>query len=88
MENLNQKIADALNSVSGLDVFSLRMGRILRKQMGCDPVEMPTTEAIEVLETRIRAQAVKLNQAKEVLREIREAALDEAKEAVLQASGD
>ena len=46
MENLNQNIADALNSVSNLDVFNIRMGRIFRKQVGCDPVEIPTTKAL------------------------------------------
>ena len=48
----------------------------------------PDNEGVEMLEVRIRTQVLKLNQAKEVLREIREAAVEDAKEALLQASGD
>lgn len=86
MATQNEKIVEALNGVSSRDSFQCPMDRIVRITSGDSQVIHPG-KAIQILETRIGLQAVRLNEAKETLRSIRETALVGAKEAVM-ALGD
>lgn len=85
----NERIVQALNCVSSGDHFECCMGRIIRKQLQLyDSVVITTEKAMQTLETRIRTQAVKLDEAKQTLRELRESMFGEAKLALAKVAGD
>lgn len=90
MPTQNEKIVEALNCVSKADFYFPILGSIFSRKLGFagEYVEIESEKAVQELETRIKEQRCKLEQAEATLREIRESGYADAKAALARASGD